>query len=1122
MEFKTLLAIDLDSIPEDISWGNIKTKLNYLLDTRNVIYVSKINLAWETFVASGEAERVQCLQNLLQHLQQEEELRLKISELLSLYRNKNIKPENIAEFLGVQHNFSQLLGYEDIHMAEILLHIEWLLEAVLLIKQQVLKKINDKEKQKTANAEADALVMQIKEYEAAVCANILTRLEGLAKYGFIDNLGLIAVASVANQTIKADDFNISIWDENKFQKYYFFVRQQGDVKQIEKLQNLVFDFGTIYVTADNKIAAYPKIYTKGELLLVKPWFSWLRPGAAARYNLFAKGFLQIDLNTKIKLAENAVADFECDSMLLAQERLASVFSAIDGEADRVRYIQKYLWRYLYAKENELCERWQTHLVAVNENIHKIQLLQLQQLTSRHDVVLSLILNKKALLIYADIVQLLDNNLALCTQSRNNFFKVIFTAILQVLLRHNLQAKKYMQVLSALFASDITASIKIIIGDSYYNDAILLFSSLSNIDDAKLLFAVIAKYLEEEHYAGLLQNFFRVSIADNNKVIAMQAYLNRKFMQGHIVSNTSLQELQSICGSSYALVNPYVADFNIADKYYEHLESVLAVKYLVAADFFAAVNGALAMCKGLIFSYRLRLELASKLQYNCYYDAAYLPIVLEYGNLATKEQYCFGIFKSKLQTSSSLHLSLIACDYYNIIEYDKELGAVIDYEIKQYLVTMLITEYASATLADLKQLFKDIAADDAILMNFPLDQQESINAFIAMKFASCWSPAASYVISLFASDLVERQYYLKLFRTLAIECAYNASIAESFAYLKELNADDDYYWSIFGLQDENMHEVVSHISFAITSAQYKDDRAEFLDFIFSNKLLVQFYKVTELHQTWESKKLLLVSHNQLENLMVKLSAPDSSFDDLSAVVELLTKHDFNNATTIIAKVIGFIWSYFRTLIEQSVISEDLSELIKYKTQIISKLGSYKFLTIEQQYELKFLAWLTTMGPYILNSNLVFWRLSQDIAGKHINCLTLYLYYINYYPKQYAAKVHAKFRTYQKYMSNEGIVRLFCEDIDDYQEGLDPFPAAQEVVIEESPQLKLQLAMAEDLKLIDVTNIADIERENAIDSLNYLIEFAASTTIESEARAILNKLSPAVLDSYSPSFFKSQTV
>ena len=114
MKFSTLLEADLASIDGgiDLSWHNIKAKLNYLLDTRNVIYLDKVNSSWQSFISCNAKDRNKNFKNILICLEQEEALRLYISKTLSLYRNKDIAPENMANFLQVQQNFSKLLGCE--------------------------------------------------------------------------------------------------------------------------------------------------------------------------------------------------------------------------------------------------------------------------------------------------------------------------------------------------------------------------------------------------------------------------------------------------------------------------------------------------------------------------------------------------------------------------------------------------------------------------------------------------------------------------------------------------------------------------------------------------------------------------------------------------------------------------------------------------------------------------------------------------------------------------------------------------------------------------------------------------------------------------------------------------
>ncbi len=1149
MKFSTLLEADLASINGgiDLSWHNIKSKLNYLLDTRNVIYLDKVNASWQSFISCNAKDRNKNFKNILICLEQEEALRLYISKTLSLYRNKDIAPENMANFLQVQQNFSKLLGCENIHIDNILLYAEWLLESVLLIKQHALKKINDEEKQKSANAESDALIMQIKDYQSTVCTNILIRLEVMAKYGVIHKLGMMAIADINGEIINLNNYNLDVWDENKFQKYYLFVMQQGNCEQVGQLKQLLFDFGTIYIRADSYMAAYPKIYTKDELLLVKPWFGWLRWGVAARYSLFEQGFLQIELNTKIKLAESRVKNFEYENMLRMQDRIYDGLGAVQAEKARVGNVQKYLWHYLYAKEYELCERWQVYLLGVSVNIQKTQLLQLQELTGNYDSMLSLMLNKSSVSVYASVFQSLllasDSGLrVIANQIYNNFSKSIFIAIMQGLFRYDLRSKQCLQALNNFFEHDIADDVASILGVSY-DDAKLLFNSLGNIDDAKALFALIIKYLTVDDYIALLREFFTVEIASNGASIIMQAYLNRRCVAGHFIPNTVLQDLQVLCADGAVLVNPYVADFNITDKYYEKLETILLQGYKNSTIFLKAVSGALAMYNNMVLSYRLRLQLGqqleSQLRVDCLYDAAYLPMILEYGKLETKKQYCLGIFEAKLSAIFSLNASLIACNYYEIIKYDNQFGGLLKYELQQILTERLTTNYAQASVMELRQLFTDIGPGHSIITKLTLSQQELINTFIAMQFATSWSSSSSYLIGLFGSDKVKSKYYLKLIRALAIYVSYDKDLKEALAYLKFLSEDSCYYWRCFGLQDANISEVLSHISFVIASMKHLDDRVAFLDFIFSNRYLVQFYKLTELQLAWENKKLLLVDQQRVKSLLAKLvvATPNtvlsahSHLDDLLEVIILLEKnnfvfHDVESMAEIISQVISFIWEYFRLLIEQSIISNDLSELMKYKTQIIIKLAQYKFLTIEQQYELKFLAWLATMQRYILNSNVYFWHLSQGIQSGDMNCLKLYLYWINYYPKQYAKKIHAVFLPYKKYMSREGLVRMFCENIDNYQSGEAPFAVSDVpfVVSDSEPQvvnphLKLQLSMVAELKNIDCENIAIIERERATDSLNYLIEFAASEKVEAEARVILNKLAPDLVtsNSYSPSFF-----
>lgn len=1094
MELKTLLAVDLSQVPvhEDVSWRNIKTKLDYLLDTRNVSYLNKVNLAWQEFTASCETERSQLLENILAYLRAEEELRQKVSEILSLYRNKYVTPDDMAEFLQVQDNFSKLLGCEEEHLDNILLYLEWLQNALLLIRKHVINKIQDEEKRKSANAEADALLSHIKEYEAIVCANILARLEVIAKYGFVDSLGLMAIAG--NQI----NNNITTWNEIRFQNYYLFVLSNGTLKQQKQLQDLTFDFGTLYVAKDKHIAACPNIYAEGELLMVKPWFGYLRPGARARYNLFSKGFLLVDLNAKVKLAQKPLADFKPESLMRAKERLIAGFNAIANEKTRVTKIQQSLWSYLCSKEYELCTRWQNHLQGLYTNIYDVQLLQLQELTADDDSMLSLMLNKDSMICFGDILKLLKGS-----EYYDNVFRFILRAILQVLLRNNLEAKKYMQALAYLFADENLA--KLIIGDRYYSDAWLLFSSLTSLDKDEALFEVVKKYSKE---TGDLIECFLPSKSEFSSTIIMQAYLNKKLMRGELISDECICRLNKLYDDQPMLVNSYIKDFEVAGSYHD-VEAAIAVSYQNVDDFLAKLS---AVSGHIVLSYRLCSLISNKLSKQPLHGCEYrcLPVVLEYGDLATKHKYVMGVFRAKLQASMNLEAALMAADYYNIMVYDKELGDRIRYDIQQEMIAMLVTSYSNSSLAEVEYFFRGTDSKSSILQDFTLEQQESINAFIAMKFASCWSAAACYVISLFASDLVKSQYYLKLIRKLALESSYNDSLQESLTYLKTLNEADSYYWRRFGMQNDSVCMLTSHVSFAVMNAKNGDDRVEFLDFIFSNKILVKFYKLEELQLSWEARKPLLAASQK--SLVRRTINHNISFDELVETVGFLEQ----DSSELVAEVISVLHVKFKALIEESLFTGDLSEMEKYYDEIISKLICLEGLTVQQQYELKFLAWLATKTEDILNSSLIFWQIAEGL--RDINVLSLYLYHINYYAKQNLDKLQEKFQPYKSYISSEGVLRFFCENKEEPND-----VCLEDAMVDDNPplQLNMQAEMVLELQSIDGINISAQELENAIDSLNYLIEFAVDEDIRRDAKEILSKLLPEACSSgYSPGFFSSQ--
>ncbi|MEE3003156.1 MAG: hypothetical protein VX335_02280 [Pseudomonadota bacterium] len=1011
----------------------------------------------------GELEKKPISHSIIVKSESHEEDKQSLLSGLDLKNNPQLNSRAICKRLGDINNWDQVYlnkspklkktiinhglfdGVESSDIDNIITIYNNLATIILKLKLKALKLEQHEEDSKNIRSAIlllSSLCTKLKVFRGHLVENMLNRLEIIAKYGFIKNP--ISYDLLQSETQQAR-FNFELayefdnsWNNDKFNQYYEFVLKSLSYSHKFKLAKINWGFGKVVLRDDGSLILYPEIFKKGELLLSKPWFSFIFKGKMLVYGLFSNPYKHISMLSKVKRALSLCENLDIHNYQeVNTTEIVNMIAAIkllEKEGDYIENEKNKLWSYWNSYAYGICSRWQDYLyekkIKLIQHIMFITKAYINDYLNKGEHSLSPIITAVPILLSSSYLIDIDTE----SEIKQDLAKAIAKKIVSAILCFNYSSKKAFAALQTLFQGDMAKLLQKILGAKYF----CIFSGI--IDSIS------------PDYRGDLTSIRKV-INDFVKNIEVLDLVQSQ-IQSQAIADISAVEAESLLTNAISVLkgfskkqNENIYDINNIDKY-PNIISLL--KSLKSSD----VKKVLAVVSSMGYKYNLSLELA-----RCPYLFNYIKTAVSefFSNLDVfnpglidlvidfaEESYCleYGLqlAKHKLKSGESFHKVIHNSFVEKIRKINVNLASSIVTSIEE-LCLDLLKVYADNN--DLEAINFHLGSFADIKSSF---KGKGLQNFLHQIIASGWSKSREKIV-LSLSETKQRELFLRntlenLLLTDMNEEVYKSCVASLLTILDSANGE-----SCFGADNIAKLSLINILNAILDSEIISIQKLDLLSSILKNDKFCDFYELNEYKQTWKTKVDSLTLVLRIKDRIVEVSnkpnllkCSEDLLDELITDLIAQKNQSYSNISTtgVSDKLVDVIWQDMSNLIKSNMLSGNIGMLDSYESKLLrlKKLEYQDGLALDL---IDFMLWLIRHRSYISATPLrVYNQISIDAkVSSWLNSMSTYLFNIGCFHESLAADFEVRLRKLNYSKDLRCIISIWKSQRNNIEEICDPF-------------------------------------------------------------------------------------